>query len=174
MNLQESIRRILREESESRVEKLKTLVQQSGVEYASKMVGGTNNLINILYDGDIKKFYQETDYVPYKISDSGMIMYIDDLLVNYLELKDSWGGKEKLLGDFVYGPKGRVNYRFTAKVYGPFTSNNGQVLWKVVGTSGDSGFGYSFISKRNTLGKRARIQIFQQIIDKYNLDSYLQ
>jgi hypothetical protein len=43
----------------------------------------------------------------------------------------------------------------------------------VVGTSGDSGFGYSFINKRNTLGKRARQQIFKQIIDKYNLQKYI-
>jgi hypothetical protein len=152
--------------------KLSTVRERFGLDNAINSVGGLKNYIKIFYNGDLKKYYQESGFEPYRISDSGMIMYIDDQLVNYLELKDSWGGKEKLLGDFVYGPKGRVNYRFTAKVYGPFTSNNGQVFWKVVGTSGDSGFGYSHITQRNTLGKRARMQIFQQIIDKYNLDNY--
>jgi hypothetical protein len=50
--------------------------------------------------------------------------------------------------------------------------SSGKIMWRVVGTSGDSGFGYGFISTRNTLGKRARMQIFKQIIDKYKLDSY--
>jgi len=44
----------------------------------------------------------------------------------------------------------------------------------VVGTSGDSGFGYGFINKRNTLGKRYRQQIFKQIIDKFELGDYVQ
>ena len=126
----------------------------------------------ILYDGDIRQYYKENNYVPYKISDSGMIMYVDDVMVHYLNLKDS-SKNEKLLGDFGYGPKGGIRYKFTAKVYGPVEGRDGQNFWKVVGTSGDSGFGYSFISQKNTLGKRARMQIFQQIIDKYDLNSYL-
>jgi hypothetical protein len=52
--------------------------------------------------------------------------------------------------------------------------SNGEIIrYKVVGASGDSGFGYSFITKRNTLGKRNRQQIFSQIIDKYKLKKYL-
>jgi hypothetical protein len=50
---------------------------------------------------------------------------------------------------------------------------SGQKIWRVVGQSGDYGFGYSFITKRNTLGKRARTQIYNQIIDKYDLQEYL-
>jgi hypothetical protein len=48
--------------------------------------------------------------------------------------------------------------------------SNGEIIrYRVVGTSGDFGFGYSFITKRNTLGKRNRQQIFSQIMDKYGL-----
>ena len=165
------IKKILKEETLKQT--LLDKIKDDGFENTAVLVGGPKNLINIAYGDDLKTFYSENnDYVPYRISNDGMVMYIDELLVQYLELKDS-GKKEKILGDFVYGPKGRVNYRFNAKVYGPFNSNNGQNLYKVVGTSGDSGFGYSFISQRNTLGKRARAQIFQQIIDKYDLDSYI-
>ena len=38
--------------------------------------------------------------------------------------------------------------------------------------SGSSGFGYSAITKRETLGKTYRSQIYQQIVDKYNLEDY--
>jgi hypothetical protein len=55
----------------------------------------------------------------------------------------------------------------------PMILNSGQKIWRVVGQSGDYGFGYSFITKKNTLGKRARRQIFQQVIDKYGLNSYV-
>lgn len=173
MRLKESIRRLLREYSEDRIERLRTLVQQHGVEFASKMVAGTENLIKILYNGDLKNFYQETNYVPYKISSDGMTMYIDNMLVNYLNLEDRGIGNEKRLGDFSFGPKGGLRYKFTAHLSSPYTGNDGQIFRRVVGFSGDSGFGYSFINKRNILGKRYRTQIYQQIIDKYNLDSYL-
>jgi hypothetical protein len=39
--------------------------------------------------------------------------------------------------------------------------------------SGDSGFGYGFLSQRNTLGKRYRQQIFEQIIDKIKLGEFM-
>jgi hypothetical protein len=48
----------------------------------------------------------------------------------------------------------------------------GQELRRVAGTCGDHGFGYSFISQRNKIGKRGRAQIFKQIIEKYNLKNY--
>jgi hypothetical protein len=169
--MKQLIRKILKEETLKQT--LLDKIKDDGFENTAMLVGGPKNLINIAYGEDLKTFYSENNnYVPYRISNDGMVMYIDELLVQYLELKDS-GKKEKLLGDFGYGPKGGVRYKFTAKVYGPFNSNNGQNLYKVAGTSGDSGFGYSHISQRNTLGKRARTQIFQQIIDKYDLNSYL-
>jgi len=167
---------ITEDQRDSMKEDLRDLTKDVGLITASKAVGGIYNYLKILYDGDIRQFYKENNYVPYKISDSGMIMYVDDVMVHYLNLKDSFKN-EKLLGDFGYGPKGGIRYKFTAKVYRPVDylpfEEYGQYFWKVVGTSGDSGFGYSFISQRNTLGKRARMQIFQQIIDKYDLNSYL-
>ena len=170
MNLQEHIRKVIREETLK--DSLQDIIDNEDIATAAKLVGGVENLIKILYDGDIKQFYKENNYVPFKISNDGMSMYIDDLLVYSLNLED-WSKKEKTLGDFGYGPKDFLSYKFTARLHSGITSGNGQKFWKVVGTSGDSGFGYSFISKRSTLGKRARAQIFQQIIDKYNLNSYL-
>jgi hypothetical protein len=151
---------------------LEKLIEKIGIDNAKKAVGGIENLIKILYDGDLKRYYKENDYIPFKISTDGMAMYIDDLLVQSLNLED-WSKKEKTLGYFGYGPKDYLSYKFTARLHSLITSNTKQQFWKVVGTSGDSGFGYSFITKRNTLGKRARAQIFQQIIDKYDLNSYI-
>jgi hypothetical protein len=62
-------------------------------------------------------------------------------------------------------------YKFTG--YLMPTVINEQNYWKVVGIGGSYGFGYGFISKKETLGKRNRQQIFKQIIDKYNLQQYL-
>ena len=144
-------------------------IEHSGFQETAKMVGDPDILIKIVYDGDIKKYYNETDYQPYKITDNGMIMCIDDVLVRRLNLKDFGFRDEKLLGDFSYGRNG-FKYKLSVRVYRPVPSSNVQHFWKVVGQSGDSGFGYPFI--RKSLGKRARMQIFQQIIDKYNLGSY--
>ena len=48
MKLQESIKRILREERESRIDDLKSMISSLGLDEASKLVGGTSNLIKIL------------------------------------------------------------------------------------------------------------------------------
>jgi hypothetical protein len=168
--MKQLIRKILKEETFK--DEVKRRIADDGVEATAPLFGGVENLVNVLYDGDIKQFYKENNYVPFKISNDGMSMYIDDLLVHSLNLPDH-SKKEKILGDFVYGPKDFLRYKLTARLYSGITSGNGQKLSKVVGVSGDSGFGYSFITKRNTLGKRNRAQIFQQIIDKYDLNSYL-
>jgi hypothetical protein len=78
---------------------------------------------------------------------------------------------EKELGDFRFGSKDNMIYKFTARLYP--TNLHDQTYYKVVGLSGDSGFGYGFISKKNILGLRNRQQIFKQIIDKYNLEPYM-
>jgi hypothetical protein len=168
MNLQEQIRKVLEEEKVK--DKLQQLVNNQELEMAIKLIGGPENLVKILYDGDLKKYYQENDIQPYYIS-SEPNLFIDDLLVHVLDLPETNGSRpEKQLGDFRWTSQG-MNYKFTARLY-PVNYASGKKVWRVVGSSGDHGFGYSFISKRNTLGKRARIQIFKQIIDKYNLDSY--
>jgi protein involved in ribonucleotide reduction len=102
-------------------------------------------------------------------------MYIDDLIIQSLGLPINTrirNQEEVLLGDFRWGSKGS-NYKFTARASSFISQKNGQKLWRVVGASGDYGFGYSFIPTRNILGKRARKQIFDQIINKYNLQQYL-
>jgi hypothetical protein len=55
---------------------------------------------------------------------------------------------------------------------GPYFAN-GQKMWRVVGTDGDKGFDYWWITKKNTLGVRHRTQIYKQIIDRFNLNDYL-
>ncbi len=99
-------------------------------------------------------------------------MYIDELLIQSLNLKDTWTGHEKILGNFRW-TSGGVDYKFTVYMSKSFFSHNGQELRRVTGSSGDHGFGVHWITKRNTIGKRGRTQIFKQIIEKYNLKSYL-
>lgn len=151
------------------------MISSLGLYRASKLVGGTSNLIKILYNGDIIEFSKDLNIpLVYNTSD-GMAMYIHDVLVEELGLKDNsrqtLRGPEKELGDFRYGTKDNMPYKFTG--YLRPTNINDQSYWKVVGLSGSHGFGYSFISKKETLGKRNRQQIFKQIIDKYNLQQYL-
>jgi hypothetical protein len=174
MSLQESIKRILREERESKVDALKSMISSLGLAKASKLVGGVSNLIKILYNGDKIEFSKDLKIPLIYNSSDGMAMYIHDVLVEELGLNSSKRGlrtNEKELGDFVYGTKDNMPYKFTG--YLMPTVINEQNYWKVVGIGGSYGFGYGFISKKETLGKRNRQQIFKQIIDKYNLQQYL-
>ena len=156
-------------------EKLSDIANKYGVKNAIKTVGGVERYIKIMYDGDLKSFYKKSKLVPYKMSKDGMSLYIDDLIVQLHGFEDrrfSTIRGSKKLGDFRYGSKDYLSYRFTAEIY-PMKMENGQKMWRVVGTSGDSGFGYGFITKRNTLGIRHRTQIYNQIIDRFNLNDYL-
>ena len=141
--------------------------------FAAELVGGLNNLIKTVYDGNIKEFSKGTGTKLAWISIDGTRMFIHEVLIDELGLEDNpWHARpEKELGDFRFGNKNGTQYKFTSRV-APITIN-GQPYYKVVGTSGDSGFGYGFISHKNQLGKRYRGQIFQQIIDKYNLNQYM-
>ena len=171
--MRELIRKIL---NESKVkDQLKQSIEDNGLLDTIQYIGGADNLVRILYDGDIMKFYEESGFTPVKITEDGMNMYIDDLIILSFDLPiniRTRNQEEVLLGDFRWGSKGS-NYKFTARARSFISQNNGQKLWRVVGTSGDYGFGYSFITKRNTMGKKGRDQIFQQIIDKYDLQQYL-
>lgn len=167
--MRELIKKILKEETLK--DSVQELVDEIGVMEASLYTGGVENLIKILYDGDLKKYYQENNLEPYKITTEPNL-YIDDAMVSLLELPDVSVrlSLEKGLGKFSW-VSGGMRYSFNAYLRAvKFTSN--KIEWQVVGQSGDSGFGYSFISKRNTLGKKARMQIFKQIIDKYDLDRF--
>jgi len=168
MNIKEHIRKVLKEETLK--DTLQDIIDNEDLETATKLVGGAENLVNILYDGDLKRYYEENNLEPYRIS-SDANLYIDDLIVQSLDLPEIHRPRpEKELGDFRW-TSGGINYKFTAKLY-LMNYASGKKMWRVVGTSGSHGFGYAFISKKETLGKRARAQIFQQIIDKYNLESY--
>jgi len=178
MNLKESIRKILKEEIEIPVdndkELIDDLIREYGIDTAIKYLGGIDNYINIRYDGDIKEYSNENHIKLVILADDNMNMYINELLVRKLEIENnkftSWG--EKKLGKFKYGSKNGIQYAFNAGLI-PGPKKHNLIYYRVVGTSGDSGFGYSFINKRNILGKRYRQQIFNQIIDKYKLQEYL-
>jgi hypothetical protein len=172
-NMKDLIRRILREETESKKDVIKSLIKKSGLETAAKVMGGVDSLIKILYDGDILKFSEETNTPLAYMSIDRMNLYIHEALVVELGLKDRpWGSRnEKELGKFAYGSKNGLRYAFNATLTP--TRLHDQKYYRVVGTSGDSGFGYSFINKKDTLGVRYRQQIFQQIINKYDLSKYM-
>lgn len=172
--MKDLIRKVLREELTNKQQMLVDLTKSSGFKTASNAVGGIDNYINILYGGDFKKFIEDNNIQVVKFSNDGMNMYIHPLLADLLGAKDKkFLGADYLdLGKFSYGPQGGIRYSFNSELM-PMKQNGEVVNYKVVGTSGDSGFGYSFITKRNTLGKRNRQQIFKQIIDKYGLEQYI-
>ena len=171
--MRDLIKRIIREETESKKDSIKSMIKKSGLETVARVMGGIENLIKILYDGDLTKFSEDTHTPIAYMSLDGLNFYLHAALVNELGLENRTLGsrKEKELGKFAYGAKNGMRYAFNATLT-PTRLHN-QNYYKVVGTSGDSGFGYSFINQRNTLGKRYRQQIFKQIIDKYNLEPYM-
>lgn len=157
-------------------EQRKHIIQTLGVKHLCDMMGGPINVLKYLYQNDISKYFEETGFKPFDIIKGDKInMYIDDFVVQLLDLEDKGfsGRDEKMLGNFVYQPqKNGIKYKFTGYL-NPSTRASGQKLWRVVGMSGSSGFGYSFINQRDVLGNRSRNQIFNQIIDKYNLEKFL-
>jgi hypothetical protein len=163
------IKKILKEESLK--QNLRDRIKYDGVTDTSKIVGGVKNLIDLAYDGDLKNYFEDNNIEPYRIS-SQPNLYISDIVVEMLDLEDApfSNGREKELGKFIW-VSGGMKFSFTAYLRREEYAS-GKVDWRVVGQSGDYGFGYSFITEKNTLGKRARTQIFKQVIDKYNLDSY--
>ena len=156
--MRELIRKILNEEvaepkKSSVKDSLQQMINDDGVMSAAELVGGLNNLIKTVYGGNIKEFSKGTGTKLAWISIDGTRMFIHEVLIDELGLEDtSWLSRpEKKLGDFRFGPKNGTQYKFTSRVV-PITIN-GQPYYKVVGTSGDSGFGYGFISPKNQLGK---------------------
>ena len=173
VNMKDLIKKILREQTESKKDAIKSMIKKSGLETAARVMGGVENLIKILYDGDLIKFSEDTTTPLAYMSLDKMNLYLHEALVNELGLKDTrWGGRnEKELGKFRFGSKNGHEFNFNARLR-PQRLHD-QTYYKVLGTSGDSGFGYSFITKKNTLGVRYRQQIFKQIIDKYDLSKYM-
>lgn len=172
--MRELIRKIL---NESKVkDELRQSIEDDGIAETAEKVGGFDNLINLLYDGNVMEFYKDNGIKPVKFSDDGMSMYIDDIIIDQLDLPISSYSRrnEKKLGDFKW-VTGSGDYKISVAVFPLIISYYGyqQPVWKVVAHSGDYGFGYSFITKKHELGKTARKKIFQQIIDKYDLQQYL-
>ena len=170
--MKELIRKILKEEtSVDQKELIQDIIDEFGNETAIKYLGGVNNFINIMYDGDLIKFSKDTITPIVYMSSIELNLYLHEALVKQLDFEDAvWRG-EKELGDFKFGSKNSIQYKFNARLQ-PTRLHN-QNYYKVVGSSGDSGFGYGYITKRNTLGKRYRQQIFKQVIDKYGLEPYM-
>lgn len=173
--LKEKIKEGLREvvkESEDDKELLKSIIDDFGVKDAIKYAGGVKDYIDIMFDGDVKKYFEDRNLNAYYITKNGMDMYLSDDLVSVLDLPNS--GKDKLLGDFVWKSSG-IRFKITAflkeqsKGYIQPEGFQEQKMWRVMGKSGDSGWGFPFLTKRETIGVRGRQQVFKQIIQKLGL-----
>lgn len=149
-------------------ERLKELSKEQGVETAIKFVGNIETYVKIAYDGNLVKFFQEEEIEPYEIKGDGPSMYIHSLIVDTLNLQ-KYSDKELDLGKFRYGV--HYGYSINTRLNKIVLLDKG-VIYKVVGISGSFGFGLSYINKKETLGKRDRMRIYEQIIDKYDLDKY--
>jgi hypothetical protein len=171
--MKDLIRKVLREETESKKDAIKSMIKKSGLETAARVMGGVENLIKIVYDGDLIKFSEDTTTPLAYMSLDRMNLYLHKALVDELGIKESksWYSGEKELGKFRFGSKNGHEFNFNARLR-PQRLHD-QIYYKVLGMSGDSGFGYTDITKKNTLGVRYRQQIFKQIIDKYNLLKYM-
>lgn len=154
---------------------VRRLVKDIGVKEVAEIMGGLQRVIDLGYDGDIKWFARDivsdSKFKLVFITPDGMSMYIHKHLADTLPLKELFNG-DKELGKFRYGSKNDIQYAFTA-VLRPVMKSD-EPYYKVIGMSGDSGFGYNSIPKKYTLGKRFRNQIFNQVIDKYNLKPFME
>ena len=172
--MKELIRKILKEEtSPNEKETIQDLIKDFGYETAIKYLGGLDNFINIMYDGDLIKFSEDTTTPIAYLSRDLMNFYLHEALVKQLGIEESksWYSGENDLGKFRFGSKNGHEFNFNARLR-PQRLHD-QTYYKVLGMSGDSGFGYSDITEKNTLDIRYRQQIFKQIIKKYGLEPYM-
>ena len=172
--MKELIRKILKEEtSADEKETIQDLIKDFGYVNAVKYVGGFDNFIDIMYDGDLIKFSEDTTTPIAYLSRDLMNFYLHEALVKQLGIVESksWYSGEKDLGKFRFGSKNGHEFNFNARLR-PQRLHD-QTYYKVLGMSGDSGFGYSDITEKNTLDIRYRQQIFKQIIKKYGLEPYM-
>jgi hypothetical protein len=172
VNMKDLIRKILREQTESKKDAIKSMIKKSGLETAARVMGGINNIIDIVYDGELIKFSEDTITPIAYMSTDGLNFYLHEALVKQLGIQDTTHpNDEYYLGKFTFGSEDGTKYSIHTRLE-PARLHN-QFYYKVVGSSGDYGFNRHFILKKNTLGKRHRQQIFKQIIDKYNLSKYM-
>lgn len=159
---------------QNKKESLKKLLKSKGYLLSSQIVGDIGIILKYGYDNNIVEFAKDADIKLVQITGSDKpSMYIDDLVVKNLPLDDVQGfsKKELNLGTFTFGPRNGTKFKFNGRLTKVKTMYGDK--WRVVGMSGSYGFGYSFINTKETLGKTYRKQIFQQIIDKYKLDGYI-
>ena len=158
---------------------LRERIKNLGLSEVAKLMDlDIKQLIKIAFNNDLKEFYKHSDYIPYTIDNFYGGMLIDKILIDSLNLEDRphWSNSEKKLGHFIFGTKNGQKYVFNARVTGKAINHrNGQEFMLVAGMCVDLGlgFGYGDLKEKEKLGKRAQSQIFKQIIEKYNLDSYL-
>lgn len=163
--------------TEKQAERIKNIISTKNPKEVFKLFGGVDNFLKI-FNNDLKEFYKYTGYIPYTIDElDGGRMHIDKILIDRLNLEDKphWIDEQKKLGEFIFGSKNGPKYTFDAVATGKAIDSNGQVFMQVAGMCDELvlGFGYTDLKQKETLGKRGRAQIFKQIIEKYNLDSYL-
>lgn len=107
----------------------------------------------------------------YYISNNGMTMILNREVVEFLLRKEGGGGITSNDDTILYK---RIEYRqsggkYTMLVYFyPTTLSNGVLSYKVIGRSGDYGWGFRWLSNKNVFGKQVRNQIFRKIIEDIN------
>jgi len=153
------------------------MIKNLGLQTAIDLVGDFDSLVKVGFDGKLKEFYKFMNWVPYEISSDGDNMVIDKKIADSLNLPirtDHWSGKERILGDFKYTNR-KGEFTFNARLDGPiFDPRTKQHYMFVLGLGDEGkGFGYTSLYNKEKLPNKSRIQIFKQIIDKYNLDNYL-
>ena len=162
------------QDSAGLAKQIKRVLKDKGVEYASEFFGGMENLLNWAYDGDLEKFAKDNDIKLVNFSSDGLMLLIDEFLVKKMKLKARpFDGNIRLeLGKFSYGPKSSP-YKVNAYLIKTPSRYPWGDYYRVIAIGGDYGFGFYGITQRNTLGKKYRQQIYNQIIDKYKLGKYL-
>lgn len=172
------IRSLILEQEEETISKFNNPMKDNlwamDVHTAQKYVGGYKNYIDIMFDGDIDKYFEELGQKKYYIPNNGMEMYINDAFIDVLGLRPTGWKNSRELGAFTW-TSGGMNYRIdvfvtpTPRSYFGLEQPEDQKFWRVIGKSGDSGWGFPFILKKHTIGKRGRQQIFKQIIERFGL-----
>jgi hypothetical protein len=145
-------------------------IERNGLGYTTKLVGGISPILNILSDGKTKDFYKLGFTKPYEIVNGEM--YIDDLIIDTLHLSSGLLKDEIFLGKFNWC-SGGMKYCVTVNARPIISRISGLKIWRVIGLCGDWGFGYVYINKKNTIGVRGKTQIYKQIIEQYQLNSYV-
>ena len=118
MNLQESIRRILREESKntSLQDKVLYILKSKGVELASKAVGGFKNLFKILDINspmDYLHLFDDLDYVESEET-QGLFLFRYEKGKNVMVFEESDNGIYVYINyDIIFGPL--ANFRETVR-----------------------------------------------------------